>query len=516
MSIQDIVKRAVLALGFEERTGLTVFDSSPKHNNGTLAGAPSTPTWVAGEDGFGGALDFDGDDDYVDLGNKADWNLAAIGATFIARIKAPTLPTDDYARLLTRFIGGDPGAGFYFHMRSATGYINFQWRADGENLNLIPQINYTDNEDHLVIVSVDVTTKTGIMYMDGISIATGTYTGNLLDRNSNLYIGGFTDSSNWKGIISEIIILPYTLTPTEVRALEESRSAFTATPNLRRGLVLDLDFQEGAGTKAFDKSWYANNGDLGPGAGHINNETFTSFYDTPVQLIYTNLTPGTTVVTDNGTTFTEGPGDDYTMDNEAGTITVLSTGAMANDTEYYIDYDYADSYPTWVEGGGLDFNSLNDYVNIDASASLLLADNGTIIARVLSTELDGSDIIYSARGGAGTDRAPYFRVFDGVLRAYMSNGVDTENISSNLSLTLNKQHTVAFMWNDDDKVKIYRDLDVYETNKTIAVQFTAAGFWIGNWPPASWAPWKGIIDKLRVYNRMLTPTEYRAIHEEWN
>lgn len=72
----------------------------------------------------------------------------------------------------------------------------------------------------------------------------------------------------------------------------------------------------------------------------ITNESFTSVFDTPVQLANTNIVSGTAVVTstDGLTTFTEG--SDYTMDYINGKITVLSTGTMVNSTAYHISYDY--------------------------------------------------------------------------------------------------------------------------------------------------------------------------------
>jgi hypothetical protein len=52
---------------FDEGTGNVVGDSGPNGINGTINGAP---VWVAGR--FGGALQFDGVDDYVDTGNTED------------------------------------------------------------------------------------------------------------------------------------------------------------------------------------------------------------------------------------------------------------------------------------------------------------------------------------------------------------------------------------------------------------------------------------------------------------
>lgn len=97
----------------------------------------------------------------------------------------------------------------------------------------------------------------------------------------------------------------------------------------------------------------------------INDELFTSAHDTPVFLQHRNLATGSTVVTTlNGvTTYTEGAGDDYTMDDASGAITVLSTGTMADATVYKVDYDFTDynlakkinDVTTIADGAGKDY-----------------------------------------------------------------------------------------------------------------------------------------------------------------
>lgn len=76
----------------------------------------------------------------------------------------------------------------------------------------------------------------------------------------------------------------------------------------------------------------------------IDDELFKSVFDTPVFLGHRDLVNASTVVTTlNGvTTYTEGPGDDYTVDDASGAITVLSTGTMADATVYKVDYDFTD------------------------------------------------------------------------------------------------------------------------------------------------------------------------------
>ena len=87
MSIQDIAKRAVLALGFEERAGLTAFDSSLKANNASLLKSNGVlPAWVAGKDGFGGAIDFDGTGAYLEVADHASLTFGDGASDFVVSL----------------------------------------------------------------------------------------------------------------------------------------------------------------------------------------------------------------------------------------------------------------------------------------------------------------------------------------------------------------------------------------------------------------------------------------------
>lgn len=73
-----------------------------------------------------------------------------------------------------------------------------------------------------------------------------------------------------------------------------------------------------------------------------NGETFTSLYDTNVSLAHTNINPSSDVVyncSNPAQTFSDTT--DYTLYATAGKIKVLSTGTMANNTQYCINYTYA-------------------------------------------------------------------------------------------------------------------------------------------------------------------------------
>lgn len=510
MSIQDIAKRAVLALGFEERTGLTAFDSSPKANNGTLKKSNGVlPQWVAGQDGFGGALDFDGVGAYAEVPHSSSITFTSEDFTIIFRAKL-TYGVNDVI-LCKGYANAD---GWYIVQRAAN-KLDFVVNQPALTSTVTGDNAFTgDTWFDCVVVRRG---EKAYIYVNGLdkTVTQPTITG-LVASTRVLYIGRYDDpgANEIIGALDDILILPYALTPAEIRALYESRSAFTATPNLRRGLVLDMDFQEGAWLTVFDRSWYAHNGVLMPGSDSIANENFTSDYDTPVQLKHTNITPGTTNVTDNGTTYTEGV--DYTMDNPNGTITVLSTGGMADATGYLIDYDYAGSYPTWVAGGGLDFDGIDDFVDLGDYIGLEGATAFSIIQRVYLAAG------YSEDGAlCNQEDAVYNQIQDNLTPLNTIHGAAGDYAP--YTFTTERWYDVAHCFDGSigTGTKYYyvdgRLIQAFDIG-IASVPFSTFNAGIGSREQSgTWVYFfKGIIKKVRVYNRNLTPAEHRAIHEEWS
>ena len=72
----------------------------------------------------------------------------------------------------------------------------------------------------------------------------------------------------------------------------------------------------------------------------VTDESFTSDHDTAVSLDYQGILQYSETVTTTAGTTTYTRDTDYTMSYASGTITVLSTGSMADATSYYIDYLY--------------------------------------------------------------------------------------------------------------------------------------------------------------------------------
>ena len=71
---------------FDEGSGSTAADSSGESNNGTLNGSNGLPTWASGVSD--GALQFDGTDDYITLGDNDDFDFGMGDFTLSAWVKS--------------------------------------------------------------------------------------------------------------------------------------------------------------------------------------------------------------------------------------------------------------------------------------------------------------------------------------------------------------------------------------------------------------------------------------------
>ncbi len=142
----------------DEGTGTIASDSSGRGNDGTLGG---NPQWVTGI--FGGALELDGDDDYVAIDSIAD-DLTDNDFTVCAWIK--TTQTGD-----GNVIGSNSGGGHDFVFGVDGGNL----LVEADNLNTYPPA-INDNQWHFIAYVRDGTTA--YAYTDGVLVGTETPTAN--------------------------------------------------------------------------------------------------------------------------------------------------------------------------------------------------------------------------------------------------------------------------------------------------------------------------------------------------
>jgi len=126
----------------------------------------------------------------------------------------------------------------------------------------------------------------------------------------------------------------------EVRAAGDDQLSFEMAPAGGRSSDADPDIVSYDISKSTRSPEMIERAVIKGGRQRRRGESFTSSHDSAVALAQDDLIEGAEAVYDPGSGAQFDRGTDYEMDYLNGSITVLSTGAMADATTYSIDYDY--------------------------------------------------------------------------------------------------------------------------------------------------------------------------------
>src|SRR3989344_1197178 len=169
--------------------GAKAVDMSGRGNNGTLTNMNTTAAWIGGK--IGQALNFDGGNDYVDVGT---WNLGSVYtvSTWVLHKTSPSdymyyIAKDDVGDSFT--VGISPGGKFYHAINDGTSWAEYittlapatnvwyhvAWVRDG-NSNLI---FYLNGEARANFSSVKTPFNIGYAVMIGSAAGFGFMNGNI-------------------------------------------------------------------------------------------------------------------------------------------------------------------------------------------------------------------------------------------------------------------------------------------------------------------------------------------------
>ena len=171
---------------------------SAGNNNGIINGNPANVGGV-----FGTALNFDGNDDYIDTRNDWSWSLSS-SFTMTAWVKSTEVSGN------TNNIISKSSYEYTFYKNGNTIGFNYWNTAGGDVIRMSGTVADT-NLWHFAVASYDGSTTTGKFFIDGILVSTdSSNTGILMDRTETTKIG---KGYNWgqgdgyfNGIIDEVKI----------------------------------------------------------------------------------------------------------------------------------------------------------------------------------------------------------------------------------------------------------------------------------------------------------------------
>jgi len=192
---------------FDETSGNIAFDSSGNGNDGTLNGDPQ---WAAGQ--LGGALELDGEGDYVDIGNDPIFNITD-QITVACWIKVSQF-TDSWQAIFT--MGDDS-----WRLQRQTTTDNLCWACSGVTGTpgdwwLHGDVNINDGEWHHTVGVYDGSKY--YLYVDGDLDASKDASGTTNISSYPVLIGANAQQSGreFEGLIDDVRIYKRALMDTEI------------------------------------------------------------------------------------------------------------------------------------------------------------------------------------------------------------------------------------------------------------------------------------------------------------
>ncbi len=229
---------------FNEGSGSTASDSSSAGNNGTLTNFDTSTAWTPGL--IGGALSFDGTDDFVELGNILNFD-STTPYTISAWTNRQSTGTDDTIISRTDYTDSTLQRGYWFGF-IASGNLNFTLNSDnstGDQIRVDSTTLFGAGTPHHVALSYDGSlSASGVkMYVDGVEDATTLTNDNLSGTTLNsapTRLGGSVDTSgmplaslyNFDGVLDDVAVYSRVLTLPEVINETCSREALAGSSPL--------------------------------------------------------------------------------------------------------------------------------------------------------------------------------------------------------------------------------------------------------------------------------------------
>jgi hypothetical protein len=300
---------------FNDGAGTIAKDKSGQGNNGTLTLMDPATDWVAGKIGSN-ALDFDGSNDYVELGNVSALNFERTDSFSIGTWIKTTGVTSDQIIFSKQDNSGDvSNRGYVFHtdVSGTNARIGLDLVSTWSTNVIEVRSNTTtgtiisDNEWHYVVVTYDGSSSaSGVnFYVDGTIEPMETVKDTLsatTQTSESVQISG-REGSNivFNGSIDDVRIYNRALSASEITNLYNSQKKSFPTvskPTLSDGLVGYWNFDTGAGgSTVYDMSTSTNHGamvNMDPATDWVDGKVGSGAMDFDGSNEYVNISDSTT------------------------------------------------------------------------------------------------------------------------------------------------------------------------------------------------------------------------------
>ncbi|TXH00473.1 MAG: LamG domain-containing protein [Candidatus Moraniibacteriota bacterium] len=241
----------------DDGSGTSATDSSTNGNTGTLTNGP---TWTTGQ--IGGAVDFDGSNDYVTVADNTTLDIT----------QTITLSTwakfDDFSSphlfAPAKYVTTGNQRSYRLYTDSGTTQLNFSLSSDGTSGNTTT-LSYSTSNLSTGIWTHIVGTYDGStmrLYVNGTQVNSTTRSGNIYASTAPLIIGADENGSTYfhNGQIDEVRLYNRALSVDEVASLYRLTSPTGVDTSLKG--YWSFNGKDISGTTAYDRSGAGNNGTL--------------------------------------------------------------------------------------------------------------------------------------------------------------------------------------------------------------------------------------------------------------
>jgi hypothetical protein len=496
----------------DEGTGFQAFDSSGNGNTGQLNGGP---TWITGK--VGGGLSFDGINDFVDCG-VSDFGISSAVSVFCwVRTNGNQGGARQYLVTRGQFV-------YPFELSVANGILRSKLRTTASK----PTLNSVTTLSEGIWYHVGFTYENGslILYIDGLPDASSTPTGAFSSFPGQLTaLGSNAGVGDWlNGDLDDVRIYSRAIAPEEVTALFTGAQIPTPTPTNSLTATNTLTLGPTSTPTETPTVTFTPTDTLTPTVTPTSTETPTP---TQTSTATDTFTPSPSATSTDTPTMTPTPTETLTP-----TVTPTVDEVLAGLEAYWrLDDGFGDmaiddtgngntgtlfGNPTWTTGqqaGALTFDGVDDYVNVGTSAFNL--NNAMSIVFWVRINGPGSGSYQGLLARSVLIYPFRMEVFGGSLlrTAVRTSGSGTNYLNATTSLQQGRWYHVGLTYENGSRV-IYIDGQVDNTNAptgnlvTNGAVETHLGAWAGN---AGSAMLNGSLDDVRIYSRVLAPSEVFAI-----
>ena len=255
----------------DDGVGTMAIDSEGGHD-GTLS--PGGPLWVTGQ--IGGALDFDGINDYVDVGS---FDVSGSGLTMMGWFNAEVIATDD-PRIVSKANGTNEGDAWWQLSTSNSGsnrYLRMRIKAGGTTTTFADSsVNLLANQWYFAVGTYDNETGDMKLYLDGVEVASGSHAlGGALDTNPSIPVAigaNGTTERFFNGILDDVRVYNRALTAMEISDLFAAGGGGSGCDGTFRDEFNARTWSGSDGTLSWTGDWIEIGESDGPSSGDIEVE----------------------------------------------------------------------------------------------------------------------------------------------------------------------------------------------------------------------------------------------------